>query len=59
MSFLNFMRGDKKSYIKSPIAGKVLVIKCDSMIIENKNIKITRPLVELGAVVEKGQIIGF
>lgn len=46
-------------HIKSPINGKVIKITHCSMFVEDIEIKIYRPLVHVGAVVKKGQVIGY
>lgn len=59
MRILDIIFAAKKKYVKSPIDGKVLSITCDSLRVENKTIRIHRPLVELGQVVKKGDNVGY
>lgn len=55
----SFIARYRNKYIKTPIAGKVLAITPTEMTIENKTIRIYRPLVELGSTVKKGDIVAY
>lgn len=60
MKLIDSLLGRKvKRYIKAPLAGKIISVTSTEMVIENKVIKIHRPLVELGSTVKKGDIIAF